>query len=55
MLNFEVINYRTGAETPFDMFVAIIGVLIGIRAGAAGGGHRFCDHGDSVAGLWGIW
>ncbi|MDH3957128.1 MAG: TRAP transporter permease, partial [Desulfobacteraceae bacterium] len=28
ILNFEAINYRTGAETPFDMFVAIIGVLI---------------------------
>jgi TRAP transporter 4TM/12TM fusion protein len=31
ILNFEVINYRTGAETPFDMFVAMIGVLIGIE------------------------
>ena len=31
ILNFEVINYRTGAETPFDMLVAIIGVLIGIE------------------------
>jgi len=31
ILNFEVINYRTGAETPFDMFVAIVGVLIGIE------------------------
>jgi len=31
ILNFEVINYRTGAETPFDMFVAVIGVLIGIE------------------------
>ena len=31
MLNFEAINYRTGAETPFDMAVAIIGVLIGIE------------------------
>jgi TRAP-type uncharacterized transport system fused permease subunit len=28
---FEAINYRTGAETQFDMFVAIIGVLIGIE------------------------
>ncbi len=28
---FEAINYRTGAETPFDMFVAMIGVLIGIE------------------------
>ena len=31
IVNFEAINYRTGAETPFDMFVAIIGVLIGIE------------------------
>ena len=31
MLNFEVINYRTGAETPFDMAVAMVGVLIGIE------------------------
>ena len=31
ILNFEVINYRTGAETPFDMLVAVIGVLIGIE------------------------
>ena len=31
ILNFEAINYRTGAETPFDMFVAVIGVLIGIE------------------------
>lgn len=31
MVYFEVINYRTGAETPFDMAVAIIGVLIGIE------------------------
>lgn len=31
MYNFEVINYRVGAETPFDMGVAIVGVLIGIE------------------------
>jgi len=31
IINFEVINYRTGAETQFDMFVAMIGVLIGIE------------------------
>jgi len=31
ILNFEAINYRTGAETNFDKFVAIIGVLIGIE------------------------
>jgi len=31
MYNFEVINYRVGAETPLDMGVAIVGVLIGIE------------------------
>jgi TRAP transporter 4TM/12TM fusion protein len=31
ILNFEAINYRTGAETPFDMTVAVVGVLIGIE------------------------
>ena len=31
IVNFEAINYRTGAETPFDMGVAVIGVLIGIE------------------------
>lgn len=29
--NFEVINYRTGAETSTDMVFAVIGVLIGIE------------------------
>ena len=31
ILNFEAINYRTGAETIFDQYVAIFGVLIGIE------------------------
>ncbi len=29
--NFEAINYRTGAETNFDMAIAIVGVLISIE------------------------
>ncbi|MBT8420914.1 MAG: TRAP transporter fused permease subunit, partial [Gammaproteobacteria bacterium] len=29
--NFEVINYRAGAETPLDMAVAVVGVLIGVE------------------------
>ncbi len=29
--NFESINYRVGAETPLDMAVAMVGVLIGIE------------------------
>jgi TRAP transporter 4TM/12TM fusion protein len=32
IVNFEAINYRTGAETLFDQYVAIVGVLIGIEA-----------------------
>ena len=31
IMNFEAINYRTGAETPTDAFFAVIGVLIGIE------------------------
>ena len=31
IVNFEAINYRTGAETLFDQYVAIFGVLIGIE------------------------
>ena len=31
IVNFEAINYRTGAETPLDMAVAVVGVLIGIE------------------------
>ncbi len=31
MINFEVISYRTGAETPLDMFLAVIGVLVSIE------------------------
>ncbi|RLA31016.1 MAG: TRAP transporter permease, partial [Gammaproteobacteria bacterium] len=31
ILNFEVINYRAGAETELDKWIAVIGVLIGIE------------------------
>ena len=31
IFNFEAINYRTGAETDFDKYVAMIGVLLGIE------------------------
>ncbi len=31
ILNFEAINYRTGAENQLDMIMAVIGVLIGIE------------------------
>lgn len=32
ILNFEAINYRTGAETDLDKYIAVAGVLIGIEA-----------------------
>ena len=31
IINFEAINYRTGAETPIDMTIAMVGVLIGVE------------------------
>jgi TRAP transporter 4TM/12TM fusion protein len=31
ILNFEAISYRMGAETLFDQYVAVVGVLIGIE------------------------
>ena len=31
MLNFEAINYRAGAETDLDKWIAMVGVLIGIE------------------------
>ena len=31
IMNFEVINYLTGAETDLDMAIAMVGVLIGIE------------------------
>jgi len=54
ILNFEAINYRTGAETPFDIFVAIISVLIGIEL-ARRVVQRIRYHRDPVADLRGLW
>ena len=31
ILNFEAINYRTGAETDLDMMIAVVGVLVGVE------------------------
>ncbi|UCD35678.1 MAG: TRAP transporter large permease subunit, partial [Nitrospiraceae bacterium] len=31
MLNFEAINYRTGAETDLDKAIAMVGVLLGVE------------------------
>ncbi|MEW8469508.1 MAG: TRAP transporter permease, partial [Candidatus Thiodiazotropha sp.] len=31
ILNFEAINYRAGAETELDKWIAVVGVLIGVE------------------------
>ncbi len=31
IINFEAINYRTGAETELDMWIAMVGVLVGVE------------------------
>ena len=41
MYNFEVINYRTGAETPLDIAVAVVGVLVGIEVARRVLGYAF--------------
>jgi len=54
MLNFEVINYRTGAETPFDMAIAMVGVLIGIELARRVVGNVFVIIGSLML-LYGIY
>lgn len=54
ILNFEAINYRTGAETPFDMTVAVVGVLIGIELARRVVGTVFVIMG-SVLLLYGVY
>ena len=41
MYNFELINYRTGAETPMDIGIAVVGVLIGIEVARRVLGYAF--------------
>jgi len=41
MYNFEIINYRTGAETPLDTGVAVVGVLLGIEVARRVLGYAF--------------
>jgi len=54
MLNFEVINYRTGAETPLDMAVAVAGVLIGIELARRVVGNAFVVLGAAML-LYGVY
>ena len=52
ILNFEAINYRTGAETPFDMAVAIVGVLLGIELARRVVGNVFVIMGAVLLLYW---
>ena len=57
MYNFEVINYRVGAETPLDMGIAIVGVLIGVELARRVVGFVFVIIGVLMLlyGVYGAW
>ncbi len=48
--NFEAINYRSGAETPLDMAIAVVGVLIGIELARRVVGNVFVFIGAGMIG-----
>ncbi|QAR33370.1 TRAP transporter fused permease subunit [Geovibrio thiophilus] len=54
MMNFEALNYRTGAETQTDGIIAIIGVLIGIEVARRAVGTVFVVLG-AVLLLYGVY
>jgi len=54
MFNFEVINYRTGAETTTDMVFAVIGVLIGIELARRVVGNVFVFLGTTML-IYGVY
>ncbi|MBW1649502.1 MAG: TRAP transporter fused permease subunit [Deltaproteobacteria bacterium] len=54
MYNFEVINYRTGAETQLDTIIAMVGVLIGIELARRVVGNVFVILGGLMI-LYGIY
>jgi TRAP transporter 4TM/12TM fusion protein len=53
MVNFEVINYRAGAETEVDQWIAMIGVLVGIEVARRVVGNIFVVMGTIMI-LYGI-
>ena len=53
MVNFEVINYRAGAETEVDQWIAVIGVLVGIEVARRVVGNIFVVMGTIMI-LYGI-
>ncbi len=54
IVNFEAINYRTGAETPLDQAVAVVGVLIGIELARRVVGNAFVIIGTVMI-LYGVY
>lgn len=54
ILNFEAINYRTGAETHLDMVIAMIGVLVGIELARRVVGNAFVILGTVML-LYGVY
>ena len=54
IVNFEAINYRTGAETPLDKAVAVVGVLIGIELARRVVGNAFVIIGTVML-LYGVY
>jgi TRAP transporter 4TM/12TM fusion protein len=54
MWNFEAINYRVGAETPLDQWIAMVGVLLGIELARRVVGNVFVALG-AVMLLYGIY
>jgi TRAP transporter 4TM/12TM fusion protein len=53
ILNFEAINYRTGAETALDKTIALVGVLIGIELARRVVGNAFVIIGTCML-LYGV-
>ena len=53
MVNFEVINYRAGAETEVDQWIAMVGVLVGIEVARRVVGNVFVVMGTIMI-LYGI-
>ncbi|RLJ22340.1 C4-dicarboxylate ABC transporter permease [bacterium endosymbiont of Escarpia laminata] len=54
MFNFEVINYRAGAETEIDKWIAMIGVLLGVELARRVVGNIFVIIG-SIMLLYGVY
>lgn len=54
MLNFEVINYRTGIETQTDITIAVIGVLLGVELARRVVGNVFVILGGMML-LYGVY